>query len=328
MTVERAMEEANSRLEKDLKNFSSAEGPIGRQPRSESSGEPRLDLFTSELEVQTGESSEEGEVEGCRVECCEGCLRAFGISLVYDNENLERILHLEILEFEQQVLAIHERRAEMFARLFARIRLIMAETLRVPFELYTYGSFASGLNLPWSDVDLVLDVQNDAEMTILERLETTFAAEINGFAEAKFIRGASIPVLKLIATPEFESCKLDITLKDSRHSGLSCVALVRQYIAIYQPLRPLALVLKQLLHVAHLNDPYQQGLSSYGLILMIVAFLQWLALNGCLEEASMNFGKLLIEFLKHYGSYFDYLNWKVAPALPQDPLTSPYPQVS
>ncbi len=322
------MEEANGRLEKDLKNFSSAEGPLGRQPRSESSGEPRLDLFASELEVQTGESSEEGEEEGSRAECCEGCLKTFGLSLVYCNESLERILHLEILEFEQQVSAIHEGRADMFARLFARIRTIIGESLRLPFELYTYGSFASGLNLPWSDVDLLLDIYSDNDISSLEKLEAAFAADTGGFAEARFIRGASIPVLKLTAAAEFEGCKLDITLKDDRHSGLSCVALVRQYVAMYPPLRPLALVLKQLLHISHLNDPYQQGLSSYGLVLMIVAFLQWLAMNGCLEDASSNFGKLLLEFLKHYGSYFDYLNWKVAPSLPQDPLINPYPQVT
>ena len=41
----------------------------------------------------------------------------------------------------------------------------------------------------------------------------------------------------------------------------------------YECLKPLVLVLKQFIFSANLNDTYQGGLSSYGLILMIVSFL-------------------------------------------------------
>ena len=205
-------------------------------------------------------------------------------------------------------------------------QIIVWETLKIPFEIYTYGSFASGLNLPWSDIDLLLDIQTESEAPFLEHLETTFTAD-SAFIEVKYIKSASIPVLKLVTSMEFENSKVDITLKDVRHSGMNCVALIRHYIVIYPSLKPIALVLKQLLYVAKLNDPYQHGLSSYGLVLMIVSFLQWLTLNGCYDEMCSSLGKLLLEFLKHYGSYFDYINWKVSPSLPQDPLINPYPQV-
>lgn len=39
------------------------------------------------------------------------------------------------------------------------------------------------------------------------------------------------------------------------------------------------LPLKQLIYYAELNDPYQGGITSYGIILMIVAFLQFKVKN-------------------------------------------------
>lgn len=88
--------------------------------------------------------------------------------------------------------------------------------------------------------------------------------------------------------------------------------------AIYKPLKPITLVLKHLLHVAKLNDPYLNGLSSYGLILMIVAFFQYLIYNGNYEEMHENYGRLLINFLRHYGGFFDYTNNKIVPTCPND----------
>lgn len=62
---------------------------------------------------------------------------------------------------------------------------------------------------------------------------------------------------------------------DHKHNGLNCVDLVKEYLVQYEGiLRPLVYIIKHLLYMAELNDPYQGGLSSYGLILMIVALLQ------------------------------------------------------
>ena len=69
--------------------------------------------------------------------------------------------------------------------------------------------------------------------------------------------------------------KIDVTVQEPRHNGLKCVDLVREYLKQYECLKYLVLPLKQLIFDANLNDPYQGGLTSYGLILMIVSFLQF-----------------------------------------------------
>jgi non-canonical poly(A) RNA polymerase PAPD5/7 len=72
---------------------------------------------------------------------------------------------------------------------------------------------------------------------------------------------------------------------------------VSDYLAEYSVLKYLVLPLKQLLYYSKMNDPYQGGLSSYGLILMIVTFLQWKIYSK--EEIAMqkgHLGNLLVDF--------------------------------
>ena len=65
---------------------------------------------------------------------------------------------------------------------------------------------------------------------------------------------------------------LDITSKS--HLGVETVSLVKKLVLHYQELRPLVLVIKQLLNTMRLNDPYTGGLGSYALVIMVAALLQ------------------------------------------------------
>ena len=42
----------------------------------------------------------------------------------------------------------------------------------------------------------------------------------------------------------------------------------------YPVLRPIILVLKQIMYCSFANNPYKGGLSSYALILMVIAYIQ------------------------------------------------------
>ena len=66
--------------------------------------------------------------------------------------------------------------------------------------------------------------------------------------DSKFIRNAAIPVLKIDTTAKYFNKKIDLTLQESRHNGLNCVNLVKDYLSKYNNiLRPIVLVLKQML---------------------------------------------------------------------------------
>jgi DNA polymerase sigma len=121
----------------------------------------------------------------------------------------------------------------------------------------------------------------------------------NWLISLKFIENTAVPVIKLQCSyiamqkddeladtvkltdgtvsryPEIlrRPINIDITLMTEHHNGILCVNLVKQFLKENQVIEPLILVLKQILKVWGFNEPYNGGLSSYALFLMIVSFL-------------------------------------------------------
>lgn len=72
-----------------------------------------------------------------------------------------------------------------------------------------------------------------------------------------------------------------------------------------------------------MNDPYQGGLTSYALVLMIVAFLQMKLYNKMsIKVEPPNLGALFIEFLSYY-SNLDYMTTEIRPVGPVKEVTTP-----
>ena len=69
------------------------------------------------------------------------------------------------------------------------------------------------------------------------------------------------------------------------------------------------------IYESSLFAPYIGGLSSYGIFLMIVAFIQMEEQKGKGEEKdiSLRTAELLINFLKFYGFKMDYMTQKIVP---------------
>ena len=67
-------------------------------------------------------------------------------------------------------------------------------------------------------------------------------------------------------------------------------------------------MLINILKQANLNDPYRGGISSYGIILMIVYFFQKQKSSGIdisPGENNSNLGKLFFEFIQFYAIFFE-----------------------
>lgn len=157
--------------------------------------------------------------------------------------------------------------------------------------------------MPTSDIDLVMinkdewKIPNPAE--ILEKIAFIVDQKKEIFASVKCISSASVPVLKLESSSELRNIKLDITVKDARHKGLECVEIVKNYLKQYPHLQPLLLLMKYMLKITELNDPYKGGLSSYGLLLMCVSFFQ--TKNDWPKDISI--GKWLILIMHFYSKW-------------------------
>lgn len=136
----------------------------------------------------------------------------------------------------------------------------------------------------------------------------------------KYVRGATFPVLKIECTPKYKNKKMDITIKENRHSGLLCVDLVKEYLAEYQVvLRPFVFVLKQMVYLSGLNDPFTGGINSYGLILMVVSYLQSEMRRGITkEDMAANLGTYFLQFLNYYGNTLNYNMIELRPSTVAD----------
>ncbi|GLE01468.1 hypothetical protein PINS_up010298 [Pythium insidiosum] len=217
------------------------------------------------------------------------------------------VLHDEILQFARQCQMHAARRRPAVERAIAAIANELRALWGPDTRVETYGSFATQLHGGHSDVDLVvygathsarssqLCVQQLADhlrsLAVASPPPSSSSSSSSGgscsFREIGAIARAAIPLVKVVVeSPLDDGTRLllpfDITFDDAaaslangcHHNGVASAALLETLLARFYGLRELTLVLKQFLVKRGLNDPYVGGLSSYGLVLMIMYVLK------------------------------------------------------
>jgi hypothetical protein len=222
-------------------------------------------------------------------------------------------LHANILEMASAMMRIQEKRRPWQEAVVDRVRAIVGmlwppSSRGAPHGAWVeiYGSLATGLDTPSSDVDLVvrgvaLELCWGQNATAHEQLAAALILE--GWDEVKVIHHTTVPVIKVLSGGGLIS--VDISFDGPAHRGLHTATYVRYLVTTYTALHPLALVLKQLLVERGLNDPYSGGLSSFGLVLLIAFILQRRRSRNGSSEVSEELGHALEEFLRFFGDEFD-----------------------
>lgn len=210
-------------------------------------------------------------------------------------------LSYQVTNYVDYVEQYNAKNRNVFQQIILKLTKLIND-LYASFQVEVFGSYATQLSLPDSDIDIVIKCTTSA--LYIPDILKNLASKLNEqpfIDEAKTVFGV-IPLIKTRFIKKFLNKKVDISIQDAKHNGLATVSLIQDWLLIHQPLKPLVLVLKQLLYSNKSNDPYQGGLSSYGLILMIVAFLER-------KENSNNIslGALLLDFLNLYGLDLDYM---------------------
>jgi len=102
-----------------------------------------------------------------------------------------------------------------------------------------FGSCATGLNLPNSDIDLLVYNPGKGDITMINELTSELLrADICTSIEP--IKHSKVPIIKL----QDKATGINIDLSFNRQNGIYCVKLVRQLIKKFPELRPLMMVLK------------------------------------------------------------------------------------
>ena len=74
--------------------------------------------------------------------------------------------------------------------------------------------------------------------------------------------------------------KVDITVIDRNHNGLNIAHYITENLKLFPQLKPLFFVIKSLTYHFKLNDPKTGGIRTYGIIIMILSFLQSERMKG------------------------------------------------
>ncbi|KAH8383510.1 hypothetical protein KR009_009012 [Drosophila setifemur] len=175
-----------------------------------------------------------------------------------------------------------------------------------------FGSFRTGLNLPVSDIDLVVHQGTPywVKAPLHELQAELIARGVTEPHTVSVLDKASVPVVKF--TESISRIKFDVTF-NAAVSGVQAAELIKDFIRQFPELPKLVVVLKQYLTLQGLNEVYSSGgVSSYGLTLMCISFLQQQARSNKKYSSHNKLGLLLLQFLDYYGRKFDFFKYAIS----------------
>jgi non-canonical poly(A) RNA polymerase PAPD5/7 len=132
-----------------------------------------------------------------------------------------------------------------------------------------YGSYATGLALPWSDIDIVVVnsgvYSSDHLVTSLKVLGTVLS-QCSWVSQIIVLDKAAVPVVKLTADGSYFGCdqpiEADISIDEyglerASNSGMATTLLTQDILTETPQVATLCFFLKQLLHKHKLNSGFK-----------------------------------------------------------------------
>ena len=183
----------------------------------------------------------------------------------YTDEYLKKALQKDLLDFTSYVTQKIQIISPKVKELIKYIQNAVDSSIGKEYEVKLYGSHATGLCLPWSDIDVVLCKKNGeggegVEYNSYLPLQELYAYLIKNndfFKSINYIGTTTIPLIKIKTKENLGIQSVDISLQDKSHYGIKCVSLVLSFKEEYEVLLPMILALKNILKQANLNDPYK-----------------------------------------------------------------------
>jgi DNA polymerase sigma len=165
-----------------------------------------------------------------------------------------------------------------------------------------FGSLATGLFLPYSDIDLVItnDKYKPASSLLEKIIKPLESLGIVNHTER--IYNAKFPLIKVQVFEGNILIKIDITVSEDKHKGKDCVSLVNSFTSKYPEIKPIFLILKQLMHVCGFSEPFKGGMSSYALFLMVISFYQ----KKFKSKPNSQKSEIFLGFLEFYTEQYNY----------------------
>ncbi|KAM6498859.1 Nucleotidyltransferase [Amanita muscaria] len=222
----------------------------------------------------------------------------------------EAKLHDEILAFQSWAM-LTPQEAEARRLIVDCIHTVVKRHLN-DAETLVFGSCATSLALPSSDIDIVVstkEIWTEIDMKLVMSQLAILLKVVELTKHVVKIPSARVPILKFTALSEYGSFGVDISINNT--TGLQAVNVVNDYLSKMPALRPLVLAVKALLAKYGLNNPSTGGLGSYAVICMCIFFIKTNPSKRPLSFYDLplisgSLGTLLSDFLWYFSSEFPY----------------------
>ncbi|CCK72601.1 non-canonical poly(A) polymerase TRF5 KNAG_0K02380 [Huiozyma naganishii CBS 8797] len=171
-------------------------------------------------------------------------------------------------------------------------------------DLHVFGSYATDLYMPGSDIDCVVN------STSMDKENTQYLYELarhlrdeNLAVQIEVISRTRVPIIKFIEPHS----NLHIDVSFERLNGIEAARLIRGWLRETPGLRELVLIIKQFLAARRLNDVHTGGLGGFSIICLVYSFMNLHPKIRTQEIDPLdNLGVLLIDFFELYGKNFAY----------------------
>ncbi|KAI9010307.1 hypothetical protein CLU79DRAFT_773790 [Phycomyces nitens] len=187
---------------------------------------------------------------------------------------------------------------QMRQYLVYKIQKVVEQSISPHAKVKVFGSFATNLFLPDSDIDLSVISPIPVK---LRRLAS--ALDIAGICkDLQVISNATVPVIKF--EDSLTRLKVDIIMDST--AGVQGAEVISKMIRSTPALRPLTMLIKLFLATRSLNEVFTGGLGGYAIVCLVMSFLQH---HPKIQSGSIvpenNLATLLLDFFQLYGFGFN-----------------------
>ena len=171
----------------------------------------------------------------------------------FDEQYLIQNINKDIIDFQNYIKEQMQKKQMQVTGIVSLLQGILDES-GFDYQIQIFGSYATGLSLPCSDLDVILvprTITNGKEYSVLQSLYIKLQ-DIKILRNPKLIENFIFPFISIQASEQYNFLNINISIQDIKHTGLQCVEYVKQYLNSYKILEPLNLIIKQILKNANL----------------------------------------------------------------------------
>ncbi|KAF8346050.1 hypothetical protein F5887DRAFT_962362 [Amanita rubescens] len=242
-------------------------------------------------------------------------------------------LHHEIAAYESW-LRLTEQEKTARRIIVECIETVVKENIASDAKVQLFGSSATQLCLPTSDIDIIVTTPQRWGEVFQTRVLAQLSCLVRDMKlawSATEYPHPQVPILKFAAMQRFGAFNVDISI--THGEGVSGnLKEVNAYLAKMPALRPLVLVLKTLVAQHGLNNQAACGIGSYAITCMCIYFInanpfQRPPAYFANPYASQSLGTLLSDFFWHFSNNFPFSTSVVSP-IDGKLYPNPEPEVS